>query len=148
VAAGGSRPSAVLPLVASGAFPVGPVGHGRGERGLLFSVGVVQRLVARGQGLVPAGLLVVGVAASADGFGGGAEGGQAGVPGSGAGLAEFVADPGWCPGGFGGVGAAQVEQSPVGHAVHVGSVGGAEGGEGLVPGGAQVRGAWRCCRSW
>ena len=33
-----------------------------------------------------------------------------------------------------------MQQRAVGHAAHVGPVGGAEGGQGLVPGGAQVRG--------
>ena len=58
------------------------------------------------------------------GFGGGADGGQAGVPGSGADLAELVADPLRRPGGFDGVGVAQVQQPPVGHAAHVGAVDG------------------------
>ena len=74
------------------------------------------------------------------GVGGGADAGQAGVPGAGADLAELIADPLRGPGGFDGVGVAQVQQRAVGHAAHVGSVDGAEGGEGLVPGGAGVRG--------
>ena len=74
------------------------------------------------------------------GFGAGADGGQAGVPGGGADLAELVADVLGCPGGFDRVGVAQVQQHPVGHAADVGPVGRAEGGEGLVPGGPQVRG--------
>ena len=73
------------------------------------------------------------------GFGGGAEGGQAGVGGAEADLAELVADPLRRPGGFDGVGVAQVQQGPVGHAADVGAVDGAEGGQGLVPGGPQVR---------
>jgi hypothetical protein len=36
--------------------------------------------------------------------------------GGGAGLAELVADVRGCPGGFDGVGVAQVQQLPVGHA--------------------------------
>ena len=66
--------------------------------------------------------------------------GQAGVAGGGADLAELVADVLRGPGGLDRVGVAQVQQPPVGHAADVGPVGGAEGGQGLVPGGAQVRG--------
>ena len=62
------------------------------------------------------------------------------MPGAGADLAELVADPLRGPGGFDGVGVAQVQQGAVGHAAHVGAVDGAEGGEGLVPGGAGVGG--------
>jgi hypothetical protein len=43
-------------------------------------------------------------------------------------------------GGFDGVGVAQVQQGPVGHAANVGAVDRGEGGEGLVPGGADIRG--------
>src|SRR6266568_9272575 len=39
-----------------------------------------------------------------------------------------------------GISVAQVQQHPVGHSAHVGAVGGAEGGQGLVPGRAHVRG--------
>jgi hypothetical protein len=60
--------------------------------------------------------------------------------GGGADLAELVADVLRCPGGFDGVGVAQVQQLPVGHAADVGSVGRTEGGQGLVPGRAQVGG--------
>ena len=97
-------------------------------------------LVAGGQRLLPGGLVVVAALAGGGGFGGGAQGGQAGVAGGGADLAELVADALRGPGGLDGVGVAQVQQRPVGHAADVGAVGGAEGGEGLVPGGAQVRG--------
>ena len=44
------------------------------------------------------------------------------------------------PGGFGGVGVAQVQQYPVGHAADIEPVDRAESGEGLVPGGPQVGG--------
>jgi hypothetical protein len=74
------------------------------------------------------------------GVGGGAQAGQAGVPGGGADLVQFIGDVGGCPGGLDGVGVAQVQQPAVGHAAHVGSVGWAEGGEGLVPGGSRVGG--------
>jgi hypothetical protein len=84
-------------------------------------------------------VVVLAVPAGGGGFGGGAEGGQAGVARGGAGLAELVAGPRGCPGGFEGVGGAQVQQPPVGHAADVGSVGRAEDGEGFVPGGPQVR---------
>jgi len=55
-------------------------------------------------------------------------------------LAELVPDPLRRPGGLDGIGVAQVKQPPIGHAADVGAVDRAEGGEGLVPGGAQVRG--------
>ena len=130
-----------VPLGAGGGVPVGAVGHDGGEDVLALAVGVVQGLVAGGQLLLPAGLLVLAAAlGGGSGFGGGADGGQAGLPGGGADLAELVADVLRRPGGLDGVGVAQVQQRPVGHAAHVGAVGGAEGGEGLVPGGAQVRG--------
>ena len=74
------------------------------------------------------------------GVGAGAQAGQAGVPGSGADLAELVADVLGGPGGLDGVGVAQVQQPAVRHAAHVGAVGRAEGGQGLVPGGAHVGG--------
>ena len=62
-----------------------------------------------------------------------------GVPGAGAGVAEFVAGPRRCPCGFGGVGVAEAEQEAVGHAADVRAVDRAEGGQGLVPRGAKVR---------
>ena len=71
-----------LPLIAGGAFPVGPVLQSRGERGLAFLVGVVQGLVAGGQSLAPHGLLAFAVALGVVGFGGGADRGQAGAPGA------------------------------------------------------------------
>jgi hypothetical protein len=82
---------------------------------------------------------VFALAAGGTGFCGGAEGGEVGVSGAGAHLAELVADPRGRPGGFDGVGVAHVDQQPVRHAPHVGPVHGAEGGDGLVPGGSQVR---------
>ena len=74
------------------------------------------------------------------GLGGGAEAGQAGVPGGGADLAQLVADVPGGPAGFDGVGVAQVQQRAVGHAADIGVVGRAEGGQGLIPGGARVGG--------
>ena len=59
--------------------------------------------------------MVLAAAGGGGGFGVGAQAGQAGVPGGGADLAEFVADVLRRPGGFGGVGVAQVQQQPVGH---------------------------------
>ena len=69
--------------------------------------------------------------------------GQAGFLRAEADLAEFVADPLRRPGGFDGVGVAQVQQCPVWQAADIGAVDGAEGGEGLVPGGPFV-GVARC----
>ena len=65
---------------------------------------------------------------------------KAGFLSAGADLAEFVADPLRRPGGFDGVGVAQVQQRPVWQFADIRTVDGAEGGEGLVPGGPQVRG--------
>ena len=66
------------------------------------------------------------------GGGGFDRGAQAGKVGGGADLAELGADVLWCPtGGFDGVGVAQVQRLPVGHAADAGSVGGSEGGQGL-----------------
>ena len=121
-------------------LPLLPVGHDGGEDGLAFAVGVVHGLVAGGQGLLLDGCFVLAVAAGGAGFGGGADGGQAGFGGAEPDLAQFLAGPLRCPGGFDGVGVAQVQQRPVGHAADVGPVDGAEGGQGLVPGGPQVRG--------
>ena len=129
-----------VPLGAGGGVPVGPVGHDGGEGDLAFGVDVVQGLVAGGQFLLPTGLLVLGAALRGFGLGGGAGGGQAGLAGAGADLAELIADPLWGLGGFDGVGVAQVQQGPVGHAAYVGAVDGGEGGEGLVPGRPHVRG--------
>ena len=90
-------------------------------------------LLAGGGGVVAATL-------SSGGFGGGAQADQAGLRCGGADLAELVADVLRRPGGLDGVGVAQVQQLPVGQATDVGSVSGAEGGQGLVPGRAEVRG--------
>jgi hypothetical protein len=127
-------------LGAGGRVPVGPVGHDGGEDGLAVPVGLVQGLVAVAELLLLGGGVVLAAAGGGCGFGAGAAGGQAGVPGGGADLAELVADVPGCPGGFDGVGVAQVQQPAVGQAADVGSVGRPEGGEGLVPGGPQVRG--------
>jgi hypothetical protein len=82
-----------VPLGAGGGVPVGPVGHNGIEHGLPFGVDVVQGLVAGGQFLLLAGFFVLVAALGGSGFGGGADGGQAGLAGAGADLAEFVADP-------------------------------------------------------
>ena len=129
-----------VPLGAGGGVPVGPVGHDGGEGGFAFGVDVVQGLIAGGQCFLLAGLLVLAAALGGLGLGGSADGGQAGLAGTGADLAELVADVLRRPGGLDGVGVAQVQQPPVGHAAHVGAVGRAEGGEGLVPGRPQVGG--------
>jgi hypothetical protein len=63
----------------------------------------------------------------------GPDGGQAGFAGAEADLAEFVAGPLRCPGGFDGIGVAQVQQDSVWQAADVRAADGAEGGEGLVP---------------
>ena len=127
-------------LAAGGRVPVGPVVHHGGEHGLALPVGLVQGLVAVAKLLLLDGVVVLAAAGGGGGFGVGAQAGQAGVPGGGADLAELVADVLRCPGGFGGVSVAQVQQQPVGHAADVGPVDGAEGGEGLVPGGPHVGG--------
>ena len=127
-------------LGAGGVLPVGAVGHDGGEDGLALAVGVVQDLVAASQGVLAGGLVVVAVSLGDLGVDAGPEAGQAGVPGAGADLAELIADPLRRPGCFDGVGVAQVQQRPVRHAAHVWPVDGAQGGEGLVPGGPQVRG--------
>ena len=97
-------------LGAGGGVPVGPVGHDGGEDGLAVPVGLVQGLVAVAELLLLSGVVVLAAAGGGCGFGAGADGGQAGVPGGGADLAELVADVLGCPGGFDGVGVAQVQQ--------------------------------------
>jgi hypothetical protein len=72
-------------------------------------------------------------------LGGGAQARQAGVPGGSADLAQLVPDILRRPGGLDRVGVAQVQQPAVGHAAHVRPVNRAEGGQGLVPGGPNVR---------
>ena len=86
------------------------------------------------------GVVVVAAVFGGAGLGGGAQAGQAGVPGGGADLAQLVPDVLGGPGGLDGVGVAQVQQPAVGHAAHVGAAGRAEGGQGLVPGGPDVGG--------
>ena len=74
-------------LGAGGGVPVGAVGHYCGEYRLALPVGLLQGLVAGGQ-LVPGrGVTVVAALGGGAGLGGGAQAGQAGVPGGGAGLA-------------------------------------------------------------
>src|ERR1035438_9320783 len=89
-------------------------------------------LVAVPELLMPGGAVMVAAVAEGFGFRAGAGGGQAGVPGGGADLAELVTDPLRCPGGFDGVGVAQVQQPPVGHAADVWSAGRAEIGRAHV----------------
>ena len=120
--------------------PVGAVGHRLGEHGLALPVGPLQGLVAGGQ-LVPGrGVAVVAAVSGGAGLGGGAQAGQPGVPGGGADLTQLVADVPGGPGGLDGVGVAQVQQPAIRHAAHVRAVDRAEGGQGLVPGGPDVRG--------
>ena len=58
----------------------------------------MQGLVAVGEFLLPGGGVVLAAAVSGFGFGAGAEGGQVGVPGGGADLAQLIGDVGGCPG--------------------------------------------------
>jgi len=97
-------------LLNGGFVPVGAVGHGGGEHVLALSVGVVQRLVAAGQLLLAGGLLVVAALLGGSGLGAGAQAGQVRIPCGGANLAQLVADPLGCPGGFDRIGVAQVQQ--------------------------------------
>jgi hypothetical protein len=129
-----------VPLLHGGVVPVGPVGHGGGEHGFALPVGVVQGLVAAGQCVLLCRFGVVAALPGGVGFGAGPQAGQAGVLGGEADPAQLIADVLRCPGGLDGIGVAQVQQHPVGHAADVGALGGAEGSEGLVPGGPQVRG--------
>ena len=85
--------------------PVGAVGHGLGKHDHALPVDVVQGLVTGRELPLPVGVLVVAAIAGRCGLGGGADGGQAGVLGAGADLAELVADPPRHPGGLDGVGA-------------------------------------------
>jgi hypothetical protein len=107
-------------LGVGGGIPVGAVGHDRREDGLALPVGLLQGLVAGGQLELGHGVVVVAA------LSGGAD------------LAQLVPDVGRGPGGLDRVSVAQVQQPAVGHAADGGSVGRAEGGQGLVPGGAGV----------
>ncbi len=127
-----------LALLPGCLVPVGPVGHGRREHGLAFTVGVVHGPVAGGQDLLPGGRLVVAASGGRLGFCLGPDRGQAGFLRAEADLAELATDPLRRPGGFDGVGIAQVQQGPVWQAADIWAVDGAEGGEGLVPGGPLV----------
>jgi len=127
-------------LGAGGDVPVGPVGHDGGKHGLAVLVGLVQGLVAGGEIPLLDSAVVLVTICGGGGLGAGAQAAQAGLPGGGADLAELVADVPRGPRGLQGVGVAQVQQGPVGQAAHVGTLGRSQGGEGLVPGGAQVRG--------
>ena len=111
-----------------------------GEHALAFPVGLLHGPVAGRQDPVPGGRLVVAGPSGGCGLGAGAGRGQAGFAGADADLAELIADPLRRPGRFGRVGVAQVQQRPVRHAADVGSVDGAEGGQGLIPGRPPVRG--------
>jgi len=127
-------------LGAGGGIPVGAVGHDRGEDRLALPVGVLQGLVAGREVLLAGSGVVLAATGGGIGFGVEAHAGQVGVLCGGADLAELVADPLRGPGGLYRVGVAQVQQLAVGHAAHVGPVGGADGSEGFVPGRADVWG--------
>ena len=127
-----------LALDAGGGLPVGAVGHRLSEHGFALPVDPLQGLVAGGQLVLGRGVVVVAALGGGAGLGGGAQAGQAGVPGGSADLTKLVPDIPGSPGGFDRVGVAQVQQPAVGHAAHVGAVDGAESGQGLVPGGARV----------
>ena len=101
-------------LGAGGGVPVRAVGHDRGEGGLALPVGLVHGAVVGREFLLPGG--------------GGAD------------LAELITHLSRCPGRLDRVGVAQVQQPPDGHAAHVRTVDRAEGSQGFVPGGPQVRG--------
>ena len=79
-------------LGAGGGVPVGPVGHRGGEDGLALLVGLVQGVVAVAELVLLGGAVVLAAAGGGGGFGTGAQAGQAGVPGGGADLPEFVTD--------------------------------------------------------
>ena len=70
----------------------------------------MQGLIAGGQVAFPGGFAATALPGGCIFLGGGADGGQAGVPGSGAGLAEFIAGP---PGRLGGLDRVRVAQGPV-----------------------------------
>ena len=127
-----------LPLPAGGLLPVGSVGHDGGEHSLALGVGVVHGLVAGRENLLLMSLFMLAPVLGGAGLGAGADGRQLGFLGTEADLAEFVADPLRGPGGFDGIGVAQVQQRPIGQAADIGAVYRAEGGEGLVPGGPLV----------
>ena len=99
----------------------------------------MQGVVAVRELVLAGGGVVLAAAVGGLGFGAGAHGGQVGGPGGGADLAQLFPDVPGRPGGLDGVGVAQVPQPAVGHAAHVRPVGRAEGGQGLVPGGPNVR---------
>src|SRR6516165_2625905 len=100
-------------LFGGGAFPGAAVLHGPGEDLLAFAVGAVHGLVAGRQCLVLGGQVVSPAAAGGVRFGVSSGGGELGFPCSGPDLAEFVADPFRCPGGFDRVGVAHVQQGAV-----------------------------------
>ena len=82
-----------LPLLPGRGLPFRPVGHDRGEHGLALPVGLLQGAITAGPFLFPGGLPVIAAAPGGVRLGGGAQAGQAGVPGGVADLAELVADP-------------------------------------------------------
>jgi hypothetical protein len=127
-------------LDAGGLVPVGAVGHRLGEHGLALPVGLLHGLVAGGQLVLGRGVAGVAALGGGAGLGGGAQTGQAGVPGGGADLAQLVSDVPGRPGGLDRVGVAQVQQPAIGQAADIRSVGRAEGGQGLVPGGPGIGG--------
>ena len=128
-----------LPLLTGCCLPLLPVGHDRGEDVLAFAVGVVHGLVAGRQGLLLTAVScwpwrwAVPASAAAR---------MAARRASAAPSRTWrSSSPVHCGAqrGFDGVGVAQVQQRPVGHAADVGAVDGAERRQGLVPGSPQVR---------
>jgi hypothetical protein len=91
--------------------------------------------VAGRQLLFAGGCNVVPVAPGGRGLGTGTQAAQPGLPCADAHLAQLIADPLRCPGGFDRVGVAQVQQRPVRHTSHVEPVDRAEGGQRLAPAG-------------
>ena len=104
----------------------------------LFVVTVPQLGAGQASVAARAAYVVVTVLLGGTGIGGGTQAGQAGVPGGGADLPQLIPHILRRPGGLDRVGVAQVQQPAIRHAAHVRSVDGAEGGEGLVPGGPCV----------
>ena len=107
---------------------------------VLLLVVVAHGPVAGGQVLVTCGAVVVAGLAGGLGFGVGADGAQGGVEGAEPGEPELFSDVTGCPGGLGGVAVGEQPQPPVGHGTDLRPACWAEGDEGLVPGGALVRG--------
>src|SRR5207249_5095247 len=111
-----------LALGAGGVVPVGAVGHRLSEHGLALPVGPLQGLVADSQLVLGRGVVVVAALVGGAGLGGGAQAGQAGVPGGSADLTQLIPDILGSPGGLDRVGVAQKQQPAVGHPARVGAV--------------------------